>query len=157
MISNKTHTSNFFLSLIACCLFITSCTQINVFEKNTTIPDYKWKSSFEVKGSFFVNDTSTPYKTYIVLRHTDSYKYNNIWLDVGIQAPGDTMQYQKADVQLGTDAGGWMGSGMNDIWELRQLLMFRFNKQGIYNYSITHVMRDDPLSAIMSVGLRVEK
>jgi gliding motility-associated lipoprotein GldH len=156
MISNKTYTSYFFLLLIVSCLFI-SCTQINVFEKNTTIPDYKWKSSFEVKGSFSVADISTPYKTYIVLRHTDAYKYNNIWLNIGIQAPGDTMRYQKADVPLGTDAGGWMGTGMNDIWELRQLVMLRFSKPGIYNYSITQIMRDDPLPAIMSAGLRVEK
>ena len=157
MISNKTHTSHFFLLLVAYCFFITSCTQINVFEKNTTIPDYKWKSSFEVKGSFSVNDSSTSYKTYIVLRHTDAYKYNNIWLNVGIKFPGDSMRYQKIDLQLGTDAGGWMGSGMNDIWELRQLLMLQFSKPGIYNYSITQIMRDDPLLAIMSAGLRVEK
>ena len=157
MISNKTHTPHFFLLLVAYCFFITSCTQINVFEKNTTIPDYKWKSSFEVKGSFFVNDSSTSYKTYIVLRHTDAYKYNNIWLNIGIKFPGDSMRYQKIDLQLGTDAGGWMGSGMNDIWELRQLLMLQFSKPGIYNYSITQIMRDDPLLAIMSAGLRVEK
>ena len=157
MISNKTHTPHFFLLLVAYCFFITSCTQINVFEKNTTIPDYKWKSSFEVKGSFSVNDSSTSYKTYIVLRHTDAYKYNNIWLNIGIKFPGDSMRYQKIDLQLGTDAGGWMGSGMNDIWELRQLLMLQFSKPGIYNYSITQIMRDDPLLAIMSAGLRVEK
>ena len=157
MISNKTHTPHFFLLLVAYCFFITSCTQINVFEKNTTIPDYKWKSSFEVKGSFSVNDISSPYKSYIVLRHTDAYKYNNIWLNIGIKFPGDSMRYQKIDLQLGTDAGGWMGSGMNDIWELRQLLMLQFSKPGIYNYSITQIMRDDPLLAIMSAGLRVEK
>lgn len=156
MISNKAYTSYFFLLLVACCLFI-SCTQINVFEKSTTIPGYKWKSSFEVKGSFSVTDISTPYKTYIVLRHTDAYKYNNIWLNIGIQPPGDTMRYQKADVLLGTDAGGWIGTGMNDIWELRQLVMLRFSKPGTYNYSITQIMRDDPLPAIMSAGLRVEK
>ena len=143
---------------IACCLLlITSCTQINVFEKNTTIPEYRWKGGFEVKGSFAVKDITLPHNTYIVLRHTDAYKYNNIWLNVGIQAPGDTMRFQKADVQLGTDAGGWLGSGMNDIWELRQLVMLQFNKQGTYNYSITQIMRDDPLTAIMSAGLRVEK
>ena len=158
MICKKKYTPFFSLLPIACCLlFFASCTPINIFEKNTTIPDYKWKSSFEAKGSFSVKDIDSPYNTYIVLRHTDAYKYNNIWLNVGIQPPADTMHYQKLDLQLGTDAGGWKGSGMNDIWELKQLLIMRLNKQGTYNYSITQIMRDDPLAAIMSVGLRVEK
>jgi len=68
-----------------------------------------------------------------VLRHTDAYKYNNIWLNVGIQPPADSMHYQKVDLSLGTDATGWMGTGMNDIWEIRQPLFnqaFKIQKKG---------------------------
>ncbi|MBS1510909.1 MAG: gliding motility lipoprotein GldH [Bacteroidetes bacterium] len=139
---------------------LTSCTQINVFEKDTTIPGYNWKSSFEVKGSFTITDTASAYTTYLVLRHTDAYQYNNIWLNVGIQPPADSMHYQKVDMQLGSDATGWMGTGMNDIWEIRQLLFnqaVRFKKPGNYNFTITQIMRDDPLPAVMSAGLRLEK
>jgi gliding motility-associated lipoprotein GldH len=146
------------LFLIACCM-LPACTPLDTFEKNTTIPNYQWKSSFQAKGSFLIVDTSVVYNAYIVLRHTDAYKYNNIWVNVGIQPPADSMHYQKIDMPLGTDAGGWMGSGMNDIWELRQLLFkqMRFKKTGTYNFSITQIMRDDPLPAVMSAGLRVQK
>lgn len=145
------------LVISVCLLFLFSCTQTNVFENNTTIPGYAWKSSFTAKGSFVITDTAAAYKTYIVLRHTDAYKYSNIWLNIGVQAPGDTMQYSKINIELGTDAGGWMGNGMNDIWELRQLIILPFKKAGTYNYSIGQIMRDDPLTAVMSAGLRVEK
>lgn len=142
------------------CFFYCSCTQLDTFEKNTSIPKYEWHTGFKVKGSFSITDTTVKYNTYIVLRHTDAYKYNNIWLNIGIQAPGDSMHYQKLDMQLGSDATGWSGNGMNDIWEIRQLLpvtSIKYDKTGSYNFSITQVMRDDPLPAVMSAGIRIEK
>lgn len=151
-------------SLIVCCLalaglLLASCSQLATFEKDTAIPGNQWKSSFEVKGCFAVTDTAAAYNTYIVLRHTDAYKYNNIWLNVGIQPPGDSMHYQKFDLTLGADATGWLGSGMNDIWEVRELYFrgVRFKNSGTYNFTITQVMREDPLPGIMSAGLRLEK
>lgn len=141
-------------------LGITSCRQVDIYEKNIPIPGYKWKSSFVVKGSFQVSDTLTPYNIYLVLRHTDAYRYNNIWLNIGVQAPGDTMHYEKKDLQLATDATGWKGTGMNDIWEVRERLNDvprRFPKVGTYQLSIRQIMRDDPLPEIMSAGLRVQK
>jgi len=145
------------VGLLSVVLFVASCTQTNVFENNTTIPQQEWKSSFAVTGSFTVTDTTSSYNTYIILRHTDAYKYNNIWLNVGIQPPGDSMRYNKMAVELGTDANGWMGTGMSDIWELRQLVYLPLKKTGTYKYSISQIMRDDPLPAVMSAGLRVEK
>jgi gliding motility-associated lipoprotein GldH len=147
------------LLLITFCVFVSSCTQLATFEKDTAIPGNKWKSSVEIKGSFAVTDTTATYNTYIVLRHTDAYKYNNIWLNVGIQPPADSMHFQKLDVALGTDAAGWFGSGMNDIWELRQLYFkgVRFKNPGTYNFTITQIMREDPLPGIMSAGFRLEK
>ena len=148
----------YFLLPIACCLLlITSCNKIDVFEKNTLIPQYDWKSSFTAKGSFTITDTLSAYNIYLVLRHTDAYQYNNIWLNIGLQSPGDSIRIQKVDLQLGTDANGWEGTGMNDIWELRKLLDAAPLRRGTYNFSISHIMRDDPLRNIMSVGLRIEK
>jgi gliding motility-associated lipoprotein GldH len=145
---------------IACCILLQACTPINTFEKNSSIPNYQWQSSFAVKGTFAITDTAAAYQTYIVLRHTDAYKYNNIWLNIGIQPPGDSMHYQKTEIQLGNDATGWIGTGMNDIWEIRQPLFNgakRFKKSGAYNFTISQIMRDNPLPEVMSAGLRIEK
>jgi gliding motility-associated lipoprotein GldH len=141
-------------------LIISSCRQINVFEKNTTIPQYEWLNSFAVSGNFIIADTTASYNLYLVLRHTDAYKYNNIWLNVGLQAPGDSLYFQKIDLSLGDDAAGWEGTGMNDIWEVRKLLSGqprRFKKLGEYQFQIRQIMRDEPLKNILSAGLRVEK
>ena len=148
------------LFLITVCLAVTSCSQIDVFEKNTAIPGYKWQSNFAATGIFNIADTVSAYNLYIVLRHTDGYLYNNIWLNVGLQSPGDTMYSQKINLSLGNDADGWEGTGMNDIWEVRKLLNAqprRFKKNGEYQFSILQTMRDNPLTNIMSAGLRLQK
>lgn len=145
---------------IACSLFVSSCTQVDIFEKNTAIPNYEWQQQFTATGDFLITDTASAYSIYLVLRHTDAYKYNNIWLHVGLQPPGDSMHIQKVNLALGDDANGWEGTGMNDIWEVRKLLNGaprRFKQPGKYNYSISQIMRDNPLLHIMSVGLRIEK
>ena len=145
---------------VACCLFFSSCTQIEVFEKNISIPNYEWQSSFLARGNFLITDTVAAYSIYLVLRHTDAYQYNNIWLNIGLQPPGDSLHNQKINLQLGDDVNGWEGAGMNDIWEVRKLLNGaprRFKQPGNYNFNISQIMRDNPLLHIMSVGLRIEK
>ena len=140
-------------------LFI-SCKQIDLFEKNTVIHNYEWAGDFNAKGSFSITDTASLYNIYLVIRHTDAYKYNNIWLKIGFQAPGDTMHYQRLNLQLANDMTGWEGSGMNDIWELRKMLNSQpepFKKAGNYSFTISQNMRDNPLLHVMSVGLRVER
>lgn len=149
-----------YLTVLLCAAALQACTPIDIFEKNTPVPGNKWSRNFAATGSFKITDTTSFYNIYIVLRHTDSYNYNNIWLDVGVMSPGDSMRYQKMDLTLGNDRDGWEGTGMNDIWEVRKLIFGeprRFVQPGTYSFSIRHIMRDDPLPGIMSAGLRIEK
>ncbi len=150
----------FFIITFAGLILLSSCKQIDVFEKNTNIPQYEWQQNFSAKGDFLITDTVAAYSIYLVLRHTDAYQYNNIWLNIGLQPPGDSLHTQKVNLQLGDDANGWEGTGMNDIWEVRKLLNGaprRFKQPGKYSFNISQVMRDNPLLYIMSVGLRIEK
>ena len=137
-----------------------SCKPMDVYEKSQVVPGHEWASSKAIEGSFEITDTIPAYQIYIVLRHTDEYTYNNIWLNMGLQSPGDSMYDQKVNLSLGNDAQGWEGTGMNDIWELRKPLIKvprRCIRPGVYKYRIRQIMRDDPLPHIMSVGLRVER
>lgn len=152
--------SSFIIVVVAASMWLTACTKIDVFEKNKTIPQHQWTYSLQPVFDFTITDTTAQYNLYIVLRHTDAYRYNNIWLNVGSQSPGDTMRYQRFDLQLGNDANGWEGIGMDDIWELRKSITkgpFKFNKAGNYKFLVAQVMRENPLPEIMSIGIRVEK
>jgi gliding motility-associated lipoprotein GldH len=140
--------------------WLMGCQTIDLYEKHIPIPGHEWNRSLPLEAQFEIKDTTASYQLFVVIRHTDAYKYNNIWLNIGLQSPGDSMYMQKLNVSLGDDAQGWYGSGMNDIWEVRKPLTDRprrFVRAGTYRYSISQIMRDNPLKHIMGVGLRVEK
>ena len=148
------------IAFVIAFLCLTACTKTDVFEKNTSIPKYEWAYSFRPSFDFSITDTTTLYNIFIVLRHTDAYRYNNIWLNVGTQLPGDSMRYERLQVQLGNDAKGWYGTGMDDIWEMRKAISngpVPLKKMGNYKFSLSQIMRENPLPNIMSVGMRVER
>ena len=142
-------------------LFLASCIPtIDVFEKDVTIPQQKWQSSFEPQITFTVTDTTSRYDVFLVVRHTDAYNYNNIWIKATVQQPGDEeRRSQKYNLQLATNEKGWLGTAMDDIYENRVLIQpqTRFTKTGDYHFKLTQVMREDPLQHVLNIGVRVEK
>jgi gliding motility-associated lipoprotein GldH len=137
-----------------------SCNNIDNYEWNTPIENHSWSSNQKINGSFNIEDTSSLYNLSVIVRHTDAYNYNNIWLKVGLQFPNDTLQYKKVNFSLGDDANGWEGVGMGDIWEVKKRLNtqpVKFSKKGIYHFELANIMREDPLQQIISIGFSVEK
>ena len=147
------------LSLIVIFFLITACTKVDVFEKNVTIPNHEWSSAFKPEIVFEITDTLSAYNIFAVVRHSDAYRYKNIWLNVYTQAPGDTINKQQLDLQLATDDKGWLGSGMDDIYEHRILITGKpvTLRVGTYRFRLENIMREDPLEHIFNVGIRVEK
>ncbi len=159
MVIIKKFTPKFFL-LILCSTILFCCNTIETFEINKTIPGQAWKSDFDVKGVFTIKDTGSKYDMYVLIRHTDAYRYNNLWLNIGLQYPGEIMQYKKVNLTLGNDRNGWEGAGMNDVWYVKKKLNklpFSFHQKGDYHFSISNIMREDPLQHVMSIGLSVQK
>ncbi len=136
------------------------CSPIDVFEKNVTLPKQQWYYDNQPSFTFNITDTISAYTIFIVLRHSDAYKYNNIWLRIGSVAPGDSIRYQNLDLQLATDAKGWEGIGMDDIFEVRKNITpgpVHFKSSGNYSFTVSQIMRENPLQHIFNVGVRVEK
>ena len=153
LLSNK----KLFASLLVFVSFI-ACGTIDVFEKNVNIPNHEWSNSFRPEIAFEISDTTSLYNIYIVLRHTDAYRYKNIYMNIYTQVPGDTIRKARVDLQLATDDKGWLGSGMDDIFEHRILISKgTFSKPGLYKYRLEQIMREEPLQHVMNVGIRVEK
>lgn len=150
----------FFFLIVFMSFTIVSCKEMSFYEKSTAIPQHLWGSDFISKGQFNITDTMSRYNIYIVLRHTDMYKYNNIWLNVKMNMPSDSINIQKLNLELGSDQNGWEGTGMDDIWEVRKKINgmpYSFKTNGLCNFEIKQIMRDDPLPYVMSAGLRIEK
>ena len=150
----------FFLFLIACSFLVSSCQTVDLYEKNVSIPKHEWNSSFKPQFRFDIKDTSAAYDIFIVLRHNEKYNWNNIWLELTTKVPGDTA-VRKEKYELGlANNNGWLGAAMDDIYEQRVRITPGTGvalKKGEYEFTIAHIMREDPLQNIMNIGLRVEK
>ena len=141
-------------------LLLNACNQLDVFEKNTQIPKHEWSYNYQPEITFTVTDTLTPYNVFITLRHTDAYSYKNLWLFVFTKQPGDsTYNKERFELILQQPDGQWIGTGLNDIWEIRYPLFtnVRFTKKGMYHINLQQTMRDNPLYHIMNAGIRIEK
>ena len=149
-----------FLLILLSSLFFLSCAKIGVYEKTALIPQQSWSYYNKPSFTFTITDTATAYNVYIVIRHTDAYNYNNLWLTVASTAPGDSVRSQNINIELGNDAKGWEGTGMDDIFEVRKNITpgpVPFKKAGNYTFTIAQIMRENPLLHILNVGIRVEK
>jgi len=144
-----------FLSSI---ILLQSCNTIDVYEQTIPIPKHEWSSSLRLNFTPVIKDSLAYYNIYFVLRHTESYHFNNIWIDFTATFPNDTARTQRLNIQLAT-GNGWLGTSMDDIIEQRLLI----NKQpirlsaGTYKFSLSQIMREDPLQNILNAGIRLEK
>ncbi|MBL7697233.1 MAG: gliding motility lipoprotein GldH [Chitinophagaceae bacterium] len=141
-------------------LVLSACQTVDVFEKNVSIPAHEWSSSFKPEIELEITDTTSLYNIYFVVRHTDAYRYKNMWVNVYTYMPADSLPKQRLDLLLATDDRGWLGSGMDDIFEHRIRITgepVQLRKAGMYRFRLEQIMREDPLQDVMNVGIRVEK
>ncbi len=150
------------LSVFIC--FTVSCgVKSPYYQKQMSIPDARWAYAFQPEFKINIEDTAAHYDMMLLVRHDEGYPYANLWLRMHIKAPGDTTfsEGKRIELELADVEGKWKGSGMGSIWEHRILLnrsqQPTFKEPGTYEIRIEQVMRNNPLSSILNIGLRIEK
>ncbi len=140
-------------------IFLSACGTNDVFERAERFPNHEWPANQQPKAQFEISDTTSLYNIYVVIRHTDAYRYNNIWLQVTTQSPADTPRKQLLDISLADNTKGWLGTGMDDIFDRRARITQApvKLKKGTYTFTLQQAMREDPLAYVLSAGIRVEK
>ena len=143
-------------SALALVLILSGCRQVQLYERLQNIQKAEWHNHYVPTFTFDITDTTKLYNVYAVVRHTNAYPYNNLWVKAGIIPPGDTLRTRRFDLKLAA-SDKWLGSGMDDIWEHRvELFSGMPLKAGRYNFTLQQDMRQNPLPEIMQVGIRVE-
>jgi gliding motility-associated lipoprotein GldH len=141
-------------------LTLTGCVRTNdVYEKMYFFPKHEWSSNVKPSFNFEVADTTAMYRLYFVIRHSDAYHFNNIWVNLSVKSPDSTIVI-KREFTL-ADAQKWHGTTIDDIVEQR--IPFDKNntpvplKKGNYTFTLQQAMREDPLQRVLNAGIRVEK
>lgn len=147
------------VSAVCLMLSLWSCKQLDTFEQTVFFPAHQWASKNQPSFQFEIKDTISRYNIYVVIRHEDAYHFNNLWLNIITTAPSEKPITQKVNLQLANNSTGWLGSGMDDVFDHRIRITNSpiHLKKGVYQFSLQQIMRENPLPAMLNAGIRVEK
>ena len=152
---------NAFLKLFIFCSIVGglfSCSRKEVFFNYHSFANAEWNLNDPAVFNVTIEDNSQPYDVSIELRNNDNYPFSNIWLFIDKKAPGGNNRTDTIDVNLADVNGKWYGKGLS-LYNLSILheTSVLFPDTGIYVYSITQGMKENPLKGISDIGLKVSK
>jgi gliding motility-associated lipoprotein GldH len=140
-------------------MLLAGCGTLDVYERSVFFANHEWKAANKPSFTFTITDTVASYHIFVILRHEDAYHYNNIWMNITTQAPHDTLKNQLVNITLADNTRGWLGTGMDDVFDHRARIT-RLPvklKKGNYTFTLQQHMREDPLRFVINAGIRVEK
>jgi gliding motility-associated lipoprotein GldH len=140
-------------------LTFTSCDKARVFEENQQITDYKWK--YEDAKTFVaeIKDTTQHYNLYINVRHSFQFDWRNAWVKITTTFPDGKSFDKRVNLVLSEPDGRWLGDCLGDNCDMQVQIQQNaiFPKPGKYTFKIAQDMRVNPLVAVKSVGMRIER
>jgi gliding motility-associated lipoprotein GldH len=153
----RTLVTRFLLPVLAACAFV-ACDRSTVFEKNISIPEYRWDMNNVLRFEVEIKDTASAYNIYLNVRNGSNYPYSNLFLFMNTMAPGGMMARDTVELVLADETGKWLGSGIGSLRDSRILFKknYRFPRAGTYRFSLQQAMRVNPLPEIADAGIRIE-
>ena len=141
-------------------LIMSACTRGHIYEKYQDVTGWEWKYGDAKSFPLDIKEDGKHYNIYINLRHTEDYKFSNLWVQLNIKKPGNQEDNQRFALTLAEQDGKWLGTRLGNIYDIPPFLVLRnysIPKKGQYNFILSHAMREDAIQGIMDVGIRVEQ
>ena len=148
-----------FIILLGTMAVYSACNPNLVFEQYQPVKNRNWDKDSVLVFTIPVSDTTDNHNIYINVRNDIDYAYSNIWLFINIEQPNGTSLEDKFEITLADPAGKWLGKGFGGL-KTREVLFRRnvfFPMSGNYKITIQQGMREDVLTGISDVGVRIEK
>ncbi len=148
-----------FLLLVVMFFLLSSCNKDVVFSKYQTFKNEEWFAKDKAVFEMDIVDTQSLHNIFLMVRHAESYPYNNLFLFVTTQYPDGKVLTDTMEVVLANSKGEWQGSGVGDIYDFKVPVKknVRFALAGKYKFSFEQGMRVDPLPLILDFGFEIEK
>lgn len=90
----------------------------------------------------------------IAVRHTDAYRYSNLWLEMATPVEGtDSMRLDTINVPLADVFGHWYGRGVGPSYVATDTLPVPVSYDRNRPTRIRHIMRVDTVTDIEQIGL----
>ena len=149
-----------FISVLAVLsLFVISCDDQKFFDNSISLTDDIWPSDKEMVFKVDIEDTISPYRFFINIRNSTSYRYSNIYFFLITEFPGGGMSRDTIECTLADKTGKWIGKGTGKYRDNRVYIRenIRFPRQGTYTLRLNQAMRENKLAGISEAGIRLEK
>ena len=93
-------------------VLLMGCQQGVVYTEFASLPSVGWEADSMVCFTPVLTDTVGSYDMSIVMRHTDRYAYQNLWLFVDVKADSVVIRRDTINGMLADEKGNWYGKGM---------------------------------------------
>ena len=141
------------LTLIS--VLVLGCQQGVVYSEFKQLPAQGWAADSALQFMPNLEDTLGGYQMQIIVRHTDRYAYQNLWLFVDVKKDSVLLRRDTIESYLANERGEWYGSGMSK-YTLPLLYMENIAlPAGEYKITVQQGMREEQLRGITDVGLKV--
>lgn len=136
-----------------------SCDRDKFFDESLSLPNDKWPKDEIMSFKINIEDTVSPYKFYLNVRNSTSYRYNNIYFFLTTEFAGGGMSRDTIECLLAAKNGKWLGRGSGRYRDNRIPIRenIHFPRKGIYTIRLNQAMREDNLEGISEAGVRLEK
>ena len=140
-------------------ILFSACDPDKIYESNVAIPSDGWRRDHRARFEVEITDTIHPCNIYINVRNNIHYKYMDFWLFVDVYAPTGLVARDTVKIILADHRGKWLGNGLGSKFDTRLIFRknLRFPASGKYVFEYEQAMRDEPLTGIEDIGLRIEK
>lgn len=148
-----------FICLLVISVSFSACDAGRIYEDNVKISPEGWKRVERARFEVEITDTIHPCNIYINVRNNSNYKYMDLWLFVDVHSPSGMVAGDTVNIMLADHRGKWLGHGLGSKFDTRLIFRknLRFPASGKYVFEYEQAMRDEPLSGIDDIGLRIEK
>ena len=128
-----------------------------IYDEFKEINTSSWNWNESKTFTFTITDATYAYNIVCGLRITGSYNYSNIWLLYTIEGEGFSKK-QQFQIPLSDNTGKWLGTGMSNLISYDYLFLQNVQfKPGKYTIRINQNMRDEKLTSVSDIGLKIYK
>ena len=150
----------FFIFLLSfCSVFLSSCDKNRLMEENQQVTNNLWNRNDAKTFTAQITDTTRHYNLYVNLRHSFNFEWRNVWVEISTVFPDGKRLQKRVNLVLSEPDGHWFGKSLGDNCDMQVQIQQSaiFPQPGKYTFKIAQDMRVNPLVAVKSVGMRIEK
>lgn len=140
-------------------LFFSACDKSVIYDNSKDIKNEIWNINDQKSFKLNIEDSLQVYNFFINIRNSVDYSWANIYMFLKINYPNGESSIDTIECFLADNTGKWLGDGVGKYRDNQIMIRQRglFPMTGDYEFVLQHAMRDDNISGIKSVGIRISE